>query len=179
MTKMTKLVSILFAVVLGASLACVPIMSFADEATDSKGIADQFSNFGTEGDNNTEVTVEEETVEYADGDEDAEEAETTESYQPTTQSDGYSAGQNATGDWMNEAAPSTYVFDEYGLFSSSEYSQLESTAESLAKDFRSAGMTLAEGKAELMKLISSLNDLGYTIGETKVADILARFEAAW
>ena len=135
MTKMTKLVSILFAVVLGASLACVPIMSFADEATDSKGIADQFSNFGTEGDNNTEVTVEEETVEYADGDEDAEEAETTESYQPTTQSDGYSAGQNATGDWMNEAAPSTYVFDEYGLFSSSEYSQLESTAESLAKQY--------------------------------------------
>ena len=56
---------------------------------------------------------------------------------------------------------------------------MEITAESLAKDFRSAGMTLSEGKAELMKLISSLNDLGYTIGETKVADILARFEAAW
>ena len=56
---------------------------------------------------------------------------------------------------------------------------VEITAESLAKDFRSAGMTLTEGKAELMKLISSLNDLGYTIGETEVADILARFEAAW
>ena len=145
MTKMTKLISILFAVVLGASLACAPILSFADETTDSKGIADQFSNFGAEDDDGTEVTVEEETVEYTDGDENAESTEATEGAEADAQSDGYSVGQDATGDWMNESAPSTYVFDEYGLFTSSEYDELESTAENLAKQYNMGVYFLTTG----------------------------------
>ena len=146
MTLLKKLASCVFAAVLGASLMGVPAMAFADEnAPATKGITDQFSSFSDE-EGEQAAAPERETAEDA-ADEangtDAESAESTESGEGVTEGEaedggyeGVVAGQNATGEWQQEAAPSTYVFDEYGLFTNSEYKNLELQAEVLASQYK-------------------------------------------
>ena len=136
MTMWKKLASCLFAVVLGTSLAFAPVLAFADEEpSGSKGITDQFQSYSEEDEayveEDGEASAGDETAaedEYAD--ETTEEGEAAESGY-----EGVSAGQDASGAWQNEAAPSTYVFDGRGLFTSSEYQELEQKAESLAKQY--------------------------------------------
>ena len=127
MTLMKKFACSLFAFVLGTSLAFAPAMAFADDDTADKGISDQFAAFDeevNEAASDAEDEAEDAAEEYADEVEDAVE-----------ENDGYSAGEDATGAWMQEEAPDAFVFDEYGLFSSSEYSALEQKAEQLANQY--------------------------------------------
>ena len=114
MTWRKRIANSLFAIIFGASLAFLPALAFAaEEPPASKGIVDQFNSFdGEEGQSSGSASTE-----------------------ATGQSEGYAAGENATGDWMQQEAPSTYVFDDYGVFSTEQYNHLEGMAEGLAEKY--------------------------------------------
>ena len=114
MTWGKKLASSLFAVVLGASLAFVPVLAFADEeAPGSKGIADQFAF-------DEEATDEGAAAQNSTAD---------------SGNAGVVVGEDASGEWEQQAAPSNYVFDEKGLFNSSQLAELEQKAKSIADKY--------------------------------------------
>ena len=122
MTIAKKLASCLFALILGTSLAFLPVVALADETPNDKGIADQFA----EVDDAAADDPANEVVEAADE---------TEAEAAQNGNEGLSAGEDATGAWQQEAAPDNYVFDEYGLFSADQLATLEQKAEQLASQY--------------------------------------------